>query len=385
MSRDHHSGSAGNQIFNSLMDQPHTTGVDYARSERSFINHNFDGGSVQNDSGGRVFGGHAPLGNPPTGPFHLANGGRTNVYGGGAGVQISEGKDSDSEEEEESYSEGSDDEGDSESGSDSGSDSESGRDYDSENDGDERHGTGMRQSGPTEGRGVAIGDERFSERGGHGAGGFRGPHIPHQQVAAPHQPGHGKQLAGDHAYRRRDEVGEPAMGHPGPNGPAFQNRSQEQFYYSKLAEQTAKSKTEQEERILKNQLLLTLQRDYPADFQMGGWGKDTPVAELQYEIDKRRRERDEDQQDELVKVMFTSSIMILESIVMNSPAKQHVNLKGWSDVVIKDYHIYKPHLRALRLMYMRKGFGGHPASQLTWLLICSAFTFHIQNRPSIQQ
>jgi ribosomal protein L12E/L44/L45/RPP1/RPP2 len=129
------------------------------------------------------------------------------------------------------------------------------------------------------------------------------------------------------------------------------------------------------ERQAKADALYRLGRDYPRDAQIANWTMATPLVELRYEIDRRERQRAEQDQVELMSTALCLTVSAVEE--GNQRLGPFLKLKGWSSSIISDRSKYERPLRAIYAMFFRRN-STNPVAELAFMLTASAFLFHVK-------
>jgi hypothetical protein len=126
----------------------------------------------------------------------------------------------------------------------------------------------------------------------------------------------------------------------------------------------------------KQEILFNLMRTYPNESN-GQWNMKVPLYELRYELMRREKHTEEQEQIFFMKQMMK---LILRGIeVANKKFGPFLELDGWSESVTQDMHRYDRALKALYHRYFKRK-QSNPIMDLLWLIGGSMLMFHLKNK-----
>lgn len=126
----------------------------------------------------------------------------------------------------------------------------------------------------------------------------------------------------------------------------------------------------------KQEILFNLLRSY-RDESRGQWTMSVPLFELRYELLRRQRHTEEQEQIYFMKQMMK---LILRGIeVVNKKFGPFLELDGWSESVTQDMHRYDRALKALYHRYFKRK-QSNPIIDILWLIGGSMLMFHLKNK-----
>jgi hypothetical protein len=109
----------------------------------------------------------------------------------------------------------------------------------------------------------------------------------------------------------------------------------------------------------------------------GQWNMNIPLFELKYELS--RREKYQEEQDQLEFMKEVMKIILTSIEAANEKFGPFLHLKGWSESITRNMSKYDRCLTALYRKYFRRS-SMNPIIELMWLIIGSAAMWHLQNR-----
>jgi hypothetical protein len=127
----------------------------------------------------------------------------------------------------------------------------------------------------------------------------------------------------------------------------------------------------------KQEILFHLLKDYP-DEARGRWTTDLPLFELKYELMRRERHRDE--QDQLIFMKDALKLLLKVVEMLNRTFGNFFNLDGWADAITEDMSKYDRCLRGIYKRFFQKKSQLDPLLELFWLIGSSAVLWHFQSK-----